>query len=128
MELLLRVTAAAVCGLISCLLFRRSNPELAAALSICTVVIILLAALRMSGGLRDLKETLQQKFELSETVMKPVLKCVAAGIVTRLTADLCRDSSQSAAAAAVELAGTLCALGVIMPLLNTMLTMVGGFL
>ena len=126
--LLLRVAAAAICTLLSCLLLRRTNPELAAALSICAVVLILLAALSVSSGLTELKTTLRERFALSETVMQPVLKCVAAGIVTRLTSDLCKDSAQSAAASAVELVGTLCALGVILPLLTTMLKMVEGFL
>ena len=48
--------------------------------------------------------------------------------MTRVTADLCKDASQNAAASAVELAGTFCALGIIMPLLLTMLKMVGEFL
>lgn len=128
MELMLRISAAAVCALLSCLLLRRTNPELATALSIAAVGMILLASLSMSAGLRELKDELGNRFQLSETMMRPVLKCVAAGIVTRLTADLCRDASQNAAASAVELAGTFCAFGIVMPLLMTMLKMVGGFL
>ena len=128
MELMLRVCAAAVCALLSCLLLRRTNPELAAALSIAAVGMILLAALNLLSGLRELKDTLRERFQLSETMMQPVLKCVAVGIVTRLTADLCKDASQSAAASAVELAGTFCAFGIVMPLLMTMLKMVVGLL
>lgn len=128
MELLFRVSAAAICALLVCLLLRRTNPELAALLSIAAVVMILLASLNLGSGLRELRGLLRDKFGLSETMIQPVIKCVAAAIVTRLTADLCKDSSQSAAASAVEIAGTLCALGIIMPLLMTMLRMVGGFL
>ncbi len=128
MELMLRVSAAAVCALLCCLLLRRTNPELAASLSIAAVGMILLASLNLGSGLRDLRDALQERFQLSDTMIQPVLKCVAAGIVTRLTADLCKDASQNAAASAVELAGTFCALGIIMPLLLTMLKMVGEFL
>ena len=128
MGLMLRVSAAAICALFSCLLLRRTNPELAAALSIAAVVTILLASLSMSETLKEMKDMLRERFRLSDTMMQPVLKCVAAGIVTRLTADLCRDASQTAAASAVELAGSLCALGVVMPLLLTMLKMVGEYL
>ncbi len=128
MGLMLRVSAAAICALFSCLLLRRTNPELAAALSIAAVVTILLASLSMSETLKEMKDMLRERFQLSDTMMQPVLKCVAAGIVTRLTADLCRDASQTAAASAVELAGSLCALGVVMPLLLTMLKMAGEYL
>ena len=128
MEPMLRISAAAVCALLSCLLLRRTNPELAAALGIAAVGMILLAALNMGSGLKELRETLRDRFQLKETMMQPVLKCVAVGIVTRLTADLCKDSSQNAAASAVEVAGSFCALGIIMPLLVSMLKMVGDFL
>lgn len=128
MEPMLRISAAAVCALLSCLLLKRTNPELAAALGIAAVGMILLAAINMGSGLKDLRETLRDRFQLKDTMMQPVLKCVALGIVTRLTADLCKDSSQNAAASAVEVAGSFCALGVIMPLLVSMLKMVGDFL
>lgn len=128
MEPMLRISAAAVCALLSCLLLKRTNPELAAALGIAAVGMILLAAINMGSGLKDLRETLRDRFQLKDTMMQPVLKCVALGIVTRLTADLCKDSSQNAAASAVEVAGSFCALGIIMPLLVSMLKMVGDFL
>ena len=56
----------------------------------------------------------------------PVLKCAAVAIVTKLSAELCRDASQGAAAGAVELAGTVCALSIAMPLVMSMLKMIGG--
>ena len=128
MELMFRVSASVICVLLVSLLIRRTNPEMAALLGLAVVAVILLASLRLSSGIQELHGFVRDKFGLSDTVMQPVIKCVAAAIVTRLTADLCKDSSQSAAAAAVELAGSLCALGIIMPLLMTMLRMVGGLL
>ena len=128
MEPLLRVSAAAVFTLLACLLLRKTNPELAALLSIAAVALIALAALRLGGGLRELRELLGERFGLQESAVRPILKCLAAAVVTKLTADLCRDSSQSAAASAVELMGSLCALGLILPLLTTVLKMLEGFL
>lgn len=128
MELLFRIAAAAVCTLMIGLILRRTNPELSALLSLAAIVMIVLSSLRVGSGLRELTELLHKSFGLTETYILPVLKCVAAAIVTRLTADLCRDASHTATASAVELAGTFCALGVIMPLLISMLKMIGGFL
>ena len=125
---MLRVAAAALCTLLAGLLIRQKNAELALALSVGAVAVIALASLRMGAGLDELRALLRDRFGLSETYMQPMLKCLAAAIVTRLTADLCRDHAQGAAAAAVELAGCLCALGVVMPLLVSMLKMVGDFL
>lgn len=128
MEQMIRIAAAAVCTLLVCLLLRKTNPELAALLSMAAVAVMLIAAVSMSEGLREMKALLQERFGLNETLLLPMFKCVAAAIVTRLTADLCKDASQTAAASAVELAGTLCALGLVMPLMMTMLKMLGGLL
>lgn len=51
---------------------------------------------------------------------------MAVAIVTKLASELCREASQSAAASAVELAGTLCAFSVALPLIMSMLKMIGG--
>lgn len=124
----MRVAAAALCALVAGLLIRQKNPELALTLSVGAVAVITLAALRMGTGLNDLRVLLRERFGLSEIYMQPMLKCLATAIVSKLTAELCRDHAQTAAAAAVELAGSLCALGIVMPLLVTMLKMVGDFL
>ena len=89
---------------------------------------IALASLRLGEGLRELNDLLRDRFGLPESALRPVLKCMAAAVVTKLTADLCRDASQTAAASAVELAGTLCALGILLPLLTTVLKMLESFL
>ena len=46
----------------------------------------------------------------------------------RLGANFCKDASQGAAAATIELLGTVCALGIAMPLLLSVLKTIGGLL
>ena len=50
-----------------------------------------------------------------------VISTVAIALVARTTADLCRDAGESALAAAVETAGTVCALAAALPLLRTVM-------
>ncbi|MEA5152459.1 MAG: stage III sporulation AC/AD family protein [Oscillospiraceae bacterium] len=126
MELVLKASAAALTAAIVCLLIKRGNPEISLLLSICTVSLILIAALGFAEGIRELATAVKTVAGSSETLAAPVLKCVAIAIVTRVTAELCRDSSQGASAAAVELAGTICAMSVALPLTLSMLNMIGG--
>ena len=92
------------------------------------MLVLLFFSLQLGGTLAELRTLLRDEFSLSESYTLPLLKCVAAAVVTKLTADLCRDSAQAAAASAVELAGTLCTLGIIAPLLIGVLRMVGAYL
>lgn len=122
----MKASAAALTAAIVCLLIKRGNPEISLLLSICTVSLILIAALGFAEGIRELASAVKTVAGSSETLAAPVLKCVAIAIVTRVTAELCRDSSQGASAAAVELAGTICAMSVALPLILSMLNMIGG--
>lgn len=128
MELIVKTAALALTAALIGIVLRRTNPELSLLLSICTVVLIMGAALGFAKSFTELAQTVQRIFGVSETLIKPVLKCVAVAIITKMTSDLCKDSSQAAAASAVELAGTVCALCIIMPLLMSMLTAIGGMI
>lgn len=128
MELIVKAAALALTAALIGIVLRRTNPELSLLLSICTVVLIMGAALGFVKSFTELAQTVQRIFGVSETLIKPVLKCVAVAIITKMTSDLCKDSSQAAAASAVELAGTVCALCIIMPLLMSMLTAIGGMI
>ena len=128
MELVLKAAALALTAALIGIVLRRTNPEMTLLLSICTVVLIMGAALGFAKSFTELARTVQRIFGVSETMIKPVIKCVAVAIITKMTSDLCKDSSQSAAASAVELAGTVCALCIIMPLLMSMLTAIGGMI
>lgn len=128
MELIVKAAALALTAALIGIVLRRTNPELSLLLSICAVVLIMGAALGFAKSFTELAQTVQRIFGVSETLIKPVLKCVAVAIITKMTSDLCKDSSQAAAASAVELAGTVCALCIIMPLLMSMLTAIGGMI
>lgn len=128
MELVLKAAALALTAALIGIVLRRTNPEMTLLLSVCTVVLIMGAALGFAQSFTELAQTVQRIFGVSETLIKPVIKCVAVAIITKMTSDLCKDSSQAAAASAVELAGTVCALCIIMPLLMSMLTAIGGMI
>lgn len=128
MELIVKAAALALTAALIGIVLRRTNPELSLLLNICTVVLIMGAALGFAKSFTELAQAVQRIFGVSETLIKPVLKCVAVAIITKMTSDLCKDSSQAAAASAVELAGTVCALCIIMPLLMSMLTAIGGMI
>lgn len=126
MELLIKAAAAALTAAAVGLLIKSRNPEISLLLSVTVTALILIASAGFLSGLKELADMVKTIAGGSETLTGPVLKCVAIAIVTKVSSELCRDSAQAAAAAAVELAGTVCALSVAMPLLMSMLKMIGG--
>lgn len=128
MELLMKTGGLLLLSGCAVLLVRKTNPEMSLALSILSVCCVLLLALPALSSLRELRQTVHLLYGVSEVYLIPTFKCCACGIVSKLTADLCREASQTAAASAVELVGLFCALGAAMPLLTSMLTTIGEML
>ena len=128
MELIGKAAACAILAAMVGLLLKKQNPETALLLGAVTVLGILSASMGVLDGLRELRKLVSELLGGGEAYLAPVVKCLVIGIVTRFAADLCKDSSQSAAASAVELAGTVSAVTVVMPLLTSVLKLIGGLI
>lgn len=125
MEIILRATAAALAASAICLMLRRTNPELSLLIGICTAAVILSASMRAFFGLKELTEKVQSMAAGSGKYIIPVLKCTVISITTKIGTSLCRDASQTSMASGLELAGTVCALNAAIPLIISLLGMIG---
>lgn len=124
---MIKAAAASLMASTICLLLRRHNPEVALLLGLMTALAVFSATLRVLDGLRDFRGLIRQLIgNESETLLSPVVKCLAISVVTRFSAESCRDSSQHAAAAAVEFAGSACSIASVLPLLMSVLKTIGG--
>lgn len=128
MELLMRAAVLAVAGALMGMLLKRELPELSLALTLAVCAAAALLAMELFSGLGDVLAQVKELAGLSPAVLEPVMKCVAVAVVTRLAADLCRDAGQSAAAGAVELCGSACAVTAALPLIRSFLQMINGML
>ena len=128
MEVLWKTAGAALCVCAAGLLLRQKSPELALPLSAAAVCLLLLSGFGLLRGITELREAVRQLLGRDEGYTAPILKCVAIGLVTRLTASLCGDASERALGEAVELVGTACAMSVSLPLLIAVLKLLGSLL
>lgn len=128
MTVLIKAAAVGITGAILCLLLKKSAPELGLAVSIAVSLLAASLGVSLLEEVIELLKILQEEADLSAALVSPVLKCVGIGVVTRLSVDLCKDAGQGAAASAVELCGTACALTAALPLVRTLLQMIGEML
>lgn len=128
MTLLIKAAVTVIVGALMSLLLRRSAPELGLAVSISVSLLAAAFAMELVSGLSEILNLVCEETGLSAAVFAPVMKCVGVGIVTRLSADICRDAGQSAASSAVELCGTACALVTALPLIRSLLKMISEML
>ena len=128
MDILIKICGVLLVSGCAALLIRKSNPEMSLSLSVAALVMVFGAALTLLRPVRDAWEKAQELYGVSDVFLLPVVKCCAAELVAKLTADLCREASQNAAASAAEVLGVLCALGAAMPLIDNMLSAIGEML
>jgi stage III sporulation protein AD len=124
----MKVAAAALAAAVCAVVVRKQAPELGMVLAVCAGAVILLycsGALRAAVGLMD---KLVEVGGLSAQVVEPVMKTAGIAIVTRLSADFCRDAKEGGLASAVELAGTALALVAVLPLMSAVIEMLTGLI
>ena len=128
MEQTIQIAAICVIAAVLALLLRKSNPEVALVLSIAAAVVALLF---LSQGLQSLTEYLAKLTErsgVSSDLFIPLYKTIGIALVVRVGGDLCRDAGESALAATIETAGTICALVVALPLFTKVLDLLSGLM
>jgi len=124
-EILIKAAVIGIIGALLALLLKRPNPELSLILTLGVGILVLGFAMELVSGIRELVDLAIRDTGLSRAVISPMLKCAGIGIITKLAADICDDADSKGIASSVELAGAAAALLVAMPLLKTLLQMIG---
>lgn len=128
METVFRIAALCIIAALLTLVVKRGSGELAMLLSLAAVTAVLLS---LAGALEELVaflRTLGQRSGLPEELFLPLYKTVGIALVVKAGGNLCRDAGESALAAALEMAGSVCALLVALPLLQAVLDLLLEFM
>lgn len=128
MEEMLKVAAVAVTAALCAMVLQKQVQELTLVLALAAGVLILAFSMDALRGLRAMMDTLASTAGLSGSILSPVVKTVGIAVVTRITAELCRDAKEGGIAAFVETAGAAMALFVALPLLEAVLSTITGLL
>ena len=117
-----------VVGSVLSLVIKKNSPEMSLLLALAVALLVVGLGLELIRAVLDFARVLQDAAGLSPALIGPVMKTVGIGILTRLAADICKDAGQAAIASTVELAGTVAALYIALPLMQTVFQMIGGLL
>ena len=123
MEQVIQAAALCVTGAILAVVIKKGSPEGALALTLAAAVAVLLF---VSGLLEELLQFLTElgrQSGVARSLFVPLYKTIGIALVVKVGGDLCRDAGESALASVVETAGSVCALLVALPLLQSVLTL-----
>lgn len=123
MEQVVQITALCVVGALLALTVKRGSPEQALLLVLGCVVLALLSLVGALQELMDFLVELGERSGVAEELFVPLYKTIGIALIVKLGGEVCRDAGEAALAAAIETAGTVCALLVALPLLRAVLSM-----
>ena len=124
MALVTQAAALCVIAALLGLVLRRSNPEITLLLALAAAAAVLLALAEPLTELLRFLERLTEQSGVSRALLTPLYKTVGIALVVKVGGGLCRDAGESALTAALEFAGTVCALLTALPLLRAVLELV----
>ncbi len=127
MELVWKCAVLGVAVSLLGLLLRRSGEEKTLLLGMAASVMICLACLRSLEEAEALFSGLWTRSGLAPSLLLPVIKSLGLALLGRFSAGFCRDSGQSTAAQAVELASVCAILCVSLPLLRSLADVVFAY-
>lgn len=125
MEIIIKVVVIGVAGAVLTLIIKKTNPEISTVLTLTVCTVIMGMSMKVYSSVSEVLSLVELGSGFSSAYTAPVIKCVGIGITARLGSDLCKDSGQDAVASSVEICGAICALYVSLPLIKTMLRMIG---
>lgn len=125
MEIIIKVVVIGVAGAVLTLIIKKTNPEISTVLTLTVCTVMMGMSMKVYSSVSEVLSLVELGTGFSSAYTAPVIKCVGIGITARLGSDLCKDSGQDAVASSVEICGAICALYVSLPLIKTMLRMIG---
>ncbi len=128
MEIVKFVVIGIICTVMT-VVVRQYRPELAVAVQLAGIVIIAIYAFEY---LKNIFEEIGSFFSdvqiVSDGYLAILIKILSIAVITKLGADICSDSSNSALATVVELTGKTVILVMCLSLIKTLVTLAKGLL
>lgn len=125
---IMKIIGVAFITAITAILLRSTKPELSFAVTITGIIVILLFIVDAMKGVLSVFSSIAQLTGVENGLLKILLKIVGVGYITEFGAGVLNDFGSSSIADKVSLAGKLAILMLSLPILESLLRLVQGFL
>ena len=125
--IVVKICGIAVLGLVAVVLLRGMRAEYATFAGIITGILLLFAVLAEFSSVMALVEDMTEKTGFS-LYFEVILKAMGLGLLSEVTADICRDNGAAAIASKVEFGGKMAILSLSLPILRKLIDLIAEFL
>lgn len=128
MDTLVKIAGIAVAGVAVTVLVKKNTPEIGLALSLFIAIALFAAGFDAFRSVKEFLDTFIGQTGIAREVVVPIWKTCLIAIVTKITAELCRDAKENAVASGVETAGAILGLYVVLPLFSSLFELMNRLL
>ncbi|MBR5543431.1 MAG: hypothetical protein IKU65_04980 [Oscillospiraceae bacterium] len=122
MEVLLKISAIAVLGVIVITLFRKNLPEMSVTATLTVQIALAVSAYGVLGTVLSYVRELAGEAGVGEELLTPLFGTVGISIIIKVTSDMCRDNGASSVASYVELIGGALAISYAVPIMKMIIS------
>lgn len=128
MDIVIKVAAIGAVGAIAMLVIKKDSPAIGLVLGMVSAGVILIFALDIVSDVLSITQQVAQDTGISSVLLSPLFKTAGIGIITRISADVCKDAGQASSASAIEMAGTSATVVLALPLVKTVLELINSLI
>ncbi len=125
---LVRILGVGLVTAVAALLLRGSKPELAFAVTIAGGVIILIFSVDLLSQTVEIFRQIEEQTGIDSALIKLIIKIIAIGYLVEFAAGVVEDFGSKSVADKLVFAGKIIIFSVSLPVLQTLLSLVGSFL
>ena len=125
---MIKLGALAITAALCAVVVKQKTQDIGIVLALSACVILILSTMPAFEEIGGMIDEMGEMAGISEVILSPVIKTVGIAIVTKLSAEVCRDAKENGIATFVELAGATAAILLIIPLFKMVLELIGGLL
>lgn len=123
-----KIIGVAFVTAVSAMLLKNTKPELSFAVTVTGIIVILIFVIDMLQNTVNIISTIAKLTGIENGLIKILLKIVGVGYLTEFSAGILNDFGSSAVADKVILGGKLTILILSLPILESVLKLISGFL
>lgn len=121
MDTVMKCVGLGVLGAILGLLTRKNSGEFGVLISIGVVVLMTVAVLGLIKPVLEFVYALKERAELGNGMVAPVMKTLAIGYLTQTGKNICEEAGEKTVAGVISLSGSVAAVYVLLPLMESVL-------
>lgn len=123
MDTVLKCVGLGVAGAVLGLLTRKNSGEFGVLISVSVVILMTGAILGLIKPVLEFVYVLKDRAELGNGTVSPVIKTLAIGYLTQTGKNICEEAGEKTVAGVISLSGSVAVVYVLLPLMESVMTL-----